>query len=77
MFLLMSNVCAFVFVQRCRLNLSGFEKHHIVCFSRGGEGAGVAGQVKLSIGYSIEESRLYVTVHSCRSVHQDSPLRVD
>lgn len=27
-----------------------------------------AGQVKLTVGYSIEESRLFITVHSCRSL---------
>ncbi|KAJ3587121.1 hypothetical protein NHX12_013511 [Muraenolepis orangiensis] len=28
----------------------------------------VAGQVKLTIAYSLEESRLYITVHSCRAL---------
>ncbi|XP_046896617.1 extended synaptotagmin-1 [Hypomesus transpacificus] len=43
-------------------------RHRAAPSHAGGEGGGVAGQVKLSIGYSIEESRLYVTVHSCRDL---------
>ncbi|KAK7884301.1 hypothetical protein WMY93_027424 [Mugilogobius chulae] len=31
-------------------------------------GGGVAGQVKLTVGYSIEESRLFITIHSCRAL---------
>ncbi|XP_068193275.1 extended synaptotagmin-1 [Antennarius striatus] len=37
-------------------------------FSIAGENANTAGQVKLTIGYSIEESRLFITVHSCRAL---------
>lgn len=43
-------------------------RHRAVASHAGGEGGGIAGQVKLSIGYSIEENRLYVTVHSCRGL---------
>ncbi|XP_070695424.1 extended synaptotagmin-1 [Pempheris klunzingeri] len=32
------------------------------------DNAPTAGQVKLSIGYSTEESRLFITVHSCRNL---------
>ncbi|XP_055021884.1 extended synaptotagmin-1-like [Boleophthalmus pectinirostris] len=34
----------------------------------GENGGGVAGQVKLTIGYSIEESRLFITIHACRAL---------
>uniref|UniRef100_A0A672I065 Extended synaptotagmin-like protein 1a n=1 Tax=Salarias fasciatus TaxID=181472 RepID=A0A672I065_SALFA len=39
----------------------------LFCFSIG-ENQSSVGQVKLSIGYSAEESRLYITVHSCRAL---------
>ncbi|TDH10585.1 hypothetical protein EPR50_G00076540 [Perca flavescens] len=32
------------------------------------DNANSAGQVKLTIGYSMEENRLYITVHSCRAL---------
>uniref|UniRef100_A0A8D0AXW6 Extended synaptotagmin 1 n=1 Tax=Sander lucioperca TaxID=283035 RepID=A0A8D0AXW6_SANLU len=32
------------------------------------DNANSAGQVKLTVGYSIEESRLFITVHSCRAL---------
>ncbi|TNN82482.1 Extended synaptotagmin-1 [Liparis tanakae] len=32
------------------------------------DGTNSAGQVKLTTGYSIEESRLFITIHSCRSL---------
>ncbi|XP_037540052.1 extended synaptotagmin-1 [Nematolebias whitei] len=32
------------------------------------ENANSAGQVKLTIGYSTEENRLFITVHSCRAL---------
>lgn len=35
--------------------------------SRAHDNASTAGQVKLTIGYSTEESRLFIVVHSCRS----------
>ncbi|CAG07403.1 unnamed protein product, partial [Tetraodon nigroviridis] len=35
-------------------------------FSMGSDNANTAGQVKLTIGYSAEESRLFITVHACR-----------
>lgn len=42
---------------------------HRQSFSTAAEhGSGSAGQVKLSIGYSIEESRLFVAVLSCRAL---------
>lgn len=33
------------------------------------ESTNSAGQVKLTVGYSVEESRLFITIHSCRSLH--------
>ncbi|XP_037335245.2 extended synaptotagmin-1 [Pungitius pungitius] len=32
------------------------------------ESTNSAGQVKLTVGYSVEESRLFVTIHSCRAL---------
>ncbi|XP_070823918.1 extended synaptotagmin-1 [Chaetodon trifascialis] len=37
-------------------------------FSIAGDGTNTSSQVKLTIGYSIEESRLFITVHSCRAL---------
>ncbi|CAJ1085195.1 LOW QUALITY PROTEIN: extended synaptotagmin-1-like [Xyrichtys novacula] len=37
-------------------------------FTLSGDNASTAGQVKLTIGYSAEESRLFITVHSCRAL---------
>lgn len=37
------------------------------CAYRSGDNQGSTGQVKLTIGYSMEESRLFITVHACRS----------
>ncbi|XP_068601278.1 extended synaptotagmin-1 [Brachionichthys hirsutus] len=37
-------------------------------FSVPGETGSTAGQVKLTIGYSTEESRLLITIHSCRAL---------
>lgn len=37
-----------------------------MCVFRVGENTNTAGQVKLTIGYSTEENRLFITVHSCR-----------
>nr|XP_046251693.1 extended synaptotagmin-1 [Scatophagus argus] len=37
-------------------------------FSMPCDNAGTAGQVKLTIGYSVEENRLFITVHSCRAL---------
>uniref|UniRef100_A0AAQ5YJL2 Extended synaptotagmin-like protein 1a n=1 Tax=Amphiprion ocellaris TaxID=80972 RepID=A0AAQ5YJL2_AMPOC len=34
----------------------------------GSDNSNAAGQVKLSIGYSTEENRLFITVHSCRAL---------
>lgn len=36
------------------------------CVFRGSDNANATGQVKLTIGYSVEESRLFITVHACR-----------
>ncbi|KAM4610096.1 extended synaptotagmin-1 isoform 2-T2 [Polymixia lowei] len=47
---------------------SHLDLRHRPGFSVPGDHASVVAQVKLSIGYSIEESRLYITVHSCRSL---------
>lgn len=41
--------------------------HPTLSVSRAGENANTVGQVKLTIGYSTEESRLFIIVHSCRS----------
>lgn len=43
-------------------------KHRSTLCLAGENGAGLAGQVKLSIGYSTEESRLFITVHACRAL---------
>ncbi|KAM3617703.1 uncharacterized protein V6R79_009942 [Siganus canaliculatus] len=37
-------------------------------FPIGSDGTGTQSQVKLTIGYSTEESRLFITVHSCRAL---------
>ncbi|XP_029995180.1 extended synaptotagmin-1 [Sphaeramia orbicularis] len=37
-------------------------------FSITADNAGAQGQVKLTIGYSMEESRLFITVHACRGL---------
>ncbi|CAL1606166.1 unnamed protein product [Knipowitschia caucasica] len=43
-------------------------KHRVGHSIAGENGGNVAGQVKLSIGYSTEESRLFITIHSCRNL---------
>ncbi|KAM3872342.1 extended synaptotagmin-1 [Diretmus argenteus] len=48
-----------------------WDPSHLDLRHRGGftaDHGSVAGQVKLSIGYSLEESRLFITVHSCRAL---------
>lgn len=37
-------------------------------FLRACDSTNTVGQVKLTVGYSVEESRLFITVHSCRSL---------
>ncbi|XP_040914852.1 extended synaptotagmin-1 [Toxotes jaculatrix] len=37
-------------------------------FSIASDNANAVGQVKLTVGYSTEESRLFITVHSCRAL---------
>ncbi|XP_051281244.1 extended synaptotagmin-1 [Dicentrarchus labrax] len=37
-------------------------------FSIAGDNTNTAGQVKLTVGYSAEENRLFITVHSCRAL---------
>uniref|UniRef100_UPI0037E92764 extended synaptotagmin-1 n=1 Tax=Semicossyphus pulcher TaxID=241346 RepID=UPI0037E92764 len=37
-------------------------------FNLAGDNAGSGGQVKLTVGYSTEESRLFITVHACRAL---------
>ncbi|XP_022058905.1 extended synaptotagmin-1 [Acanthochromis polyacanthus] len=37
-------------------------------FAIGSDTSNAAGQVKLTIGYSTEENRLFITVHSCRAL---------
>lgn len=36
------------------------------CIFRGSDNMNPTGQVKLTIGYSTEEARLFITVHACR-----------
>lgn len=36
------------------------------CVFRGSDNTNTTGQVKLTIGYSVEEGRLFITVHACR-----------
>ncbi|XP_053173386.1 extended synaptotagmin-1 [Scomber japonicus] len=47
---------------------SHLDLRHRGGFPIGGDNAGTASQVKLTIGYSTEESRLFITVHACRSL---------
>uniref|UniRef100_A0A8C7YP93 Extended synaptotagmin-like protein 1a n=1 Tax=Oryzias sinensis TaxID=183150 RepID=A0A8C7YP93_9TELE len=42
--------------------------HIVICFFSVSDNANTAGQVKLTIGYSTEENRLFITVHSCRGL---------
>ena len=43
-----------------------FLRYFLRCVFRGSDNANSAGQVKLTIGYSVEEGRLFITVHACR-----------
>lgn len=63
----------------CRSELSGdvviprWDPSHLDLRHRGGfpigsDAASTAGQVKLTISYSTEESRLFITVHACRAL---------
>ncbi|XP_024149227.1 extended synaptotagmin-1 [Oryzias melastigma] len=47
---------------------SHLDLRHRSGFTMASENANTAGQVKLTIGYSTEENRLFITVHSCRAL---------
>ncbi|CAK6951461.1 extended synaptotagmin-1 [Scomber scombrus] len=47
---------------------SHLDLRHRGGFPIGSDNAGTAGQVKLTISYSTEEGRLFITVHACRSL---------
>nr|XP_020475655.1 extended synaptotagmin-1-like [Monopterus albus] len=51
-----------------RWDPSHLDLRHRSGFSIASDNATTAGQVKLTIGYSVEESRLFITVHSCRAL---------
>ncbi|XP_017270706.1 extended synaptotagmin-1 [Kryptolebias marmoratus] len=51
-----------------RWDPSHLDLKHRSGFSMVGENTNSTGQVKLTIGYSAEESRLFITVHSCRAL---------
>ncbi|XP_071372797.1 extended synaptotagmin-1 [Centroberyx affinis] len=51
-----------------RWDPSHLDLRHRSGFSVVADHGSTAGQVKLSIGYSIEESRLFITVYSCRAL---------
>lgn len=55
----------------CTAVMSFYYIYSIICFIlfRGSENPNSTGQVKLTIGYSLEESRLFITVHACRSLY--------
>uniref|UniRef100_A0A3B5AN77 Extended synaptotagmin-like protein 1a n=1 Tax=Stegastes partitus TaxID=144197 RepID=A0A3B5AN77_9TELE len=42
--------------------------HFPICVFNSSDSPNSAGQVKLTIGYSSEENRLFITVHSCRAL---------
>lgn len=44
------------------------------CVFRAGDNANATGQVKLTIGYSVEEGRLFITVHACRFASDFRPI---
>ncbi|KAM7411909.1 hypothetical protein PAMA_021740 [Pampus argenteus] len=47
---------------------SHLDLRHRGGFPIGGDNANTAGQVKLTIGYSMGENRLFITVHACRAL---------
>ncbi|XP_076022751.1 extended synaptotagmin-1 [Genypterus blacodes] len=51
-----------------RWDPSHLDLRHRAAFTMPGEHGNGVGQVKLTIGYSTEENRLFITVHSCRSL---------
>lgn len=62
-------VFQFISSQFVSVLLQVFKQSHILHFVfRASDNANTVGQVKLTVGYSVEESRLFITVHSCRSL---------
>ncbi|XP_054635762.1 extended synaptotagmin-1 isoform X2 [Dunckerocampus dactyliophorus] len=51
-----------------RWDPSHLDLRHRTGFAMGTDTSSAAGQVKLTIGYSTEESRLFITVHACRGL---------
>ncbi|XP_029012811.1 extended synaptotagmin-1 [Betta splendens] len=51
-----------------RWDPSHLDLRHRPGFSIAAENKNTAGQVKLTIGYSVDEGRLFITVHSCRAL---------
>lgn len=56
----------FCHIQETILSAGIYLTIQTIFYSAGENGSG-AGQVKLTIGYSTEESRLFIIVHACRS----------
>lgn len=57
--------CSFSFLR------GGFSLH---CVFRASDNVNTTGQVKLTIGYSVEEGRLFITVHACRFASDFRPI---
>ncbi|XP_061630333.1 extended synaptotagmin-1 [Phyllopteryx taeniolatus] len=51
-----------------RWDPSHLDLRHRSGFAMGNEASNGSGQVKLTVGYSTEESRLFITVHACRAL---------
>uniref|UniRef100_A0A8C2X9S3 Extended synaptotagmin 1 n=1 Tax=Cyclopterus lumpus TaxID=8103 RepID=A0A8C2X9S3_CYCLU len=57
----------YLFIYNIERHLYVKQSHFLCCVFRN-DNANSTGQVKLTIGYSIEESRLFITIHSCRAL---------
>ncbi|XP_077369085.1 extended synaptotagmin-1 [Festucalex cinctus] len=51
-----------------RWDPSHLDLRHRAGFTMGSDATNISSQVKLTIGYSTEESRLFITVHACRAL---------
>uniref|UniRef100_A0AAQ4QKJ9 Extended synaptotagmin-like protein 1a n=1 Tax=Gasterosteus aculeatus aculeatus TaxID=481459 RepID=A0AAQ4QKJ9_GASAC len=60
----------FYFISICSLNIQRhpYITDHMFYTVFRAESTNSAGQVKLTVGYSVEESRLFITIHSCRAL---------
>lgn len=71
-------VFQFISSQFVSVLLQVFKQSHILHFVfRASDNANTVGQVKLTVGYSVEESRLFITVHSCRSLCDFNSLQTN